>query len=74
MRKRDLQDRAKIEAAVQKVAEEYLKDPNITSVGVGYKVVDGRPTDELALQFTVADEVRAADPRRRVHAADSGDA
>ena len=54
MRKRDLQDRAKIEAAVHKVAEEYLKDPNITSVGVGYKIVDGKPTDELALQFTVS--------------------
>jgi endonuclease G len=54
VRKRDLQDREKIEAAVQRVAEEYLKDPNITSVGIGYKVVDGRPTDELALQFTVA--------------------
>ncbi|MBE2315822.1 DNA/RNA non-specific endonuclease [Solirubrobacter sp. CPCC 204708] len=54
MRKRDLKDRATIEAAVQRVADEYLKDPNITSVGVGYKVVDGRPTDELALQFTVS--------------------
>ena len=54
MRKRDLQDGAKIEAAVQKVAEEYLKDPNITSVGIGYKLVGGQPTDELALQFTVS--------------------
>jgi endonuclease G len=53
VRSRDLQDRAKIEAAVQKVAAEYLKDPNITSVGVGFKLVDGKPTDELALQFTV---------------------
>ena len=56
MRKRDLQDRAKIEAAVQKVAEEFLKDPNITSVGIGFKCVDGKPTDQLALQFTVADK------------------
>jgi endonuclease G len=54
VRKRDLQDRAKIEAAVQKVADEYLKDPNITSVGIGYKVVEGERTDELALQFTVS--------------------
>lgn len=53
MRKRDLNDRATIEAAVQKVADEYLNDPNITSVGVGRRVKDGEPTDELVLQFTV---------------------
>ncbi|UKA52309.1 DNA/RNA non-specific endonuclease [Arthrobacter sp. FW305-BF8] len=32
---------------------EYLKDPNITSIGVGYKVSEGTATGELALQFTV---------------------
>lgn len=53
MRKRDLKDRAAIEAAVRQVADEYLGDPNITSVGVAYRVKDGKPTDELALQFTV---------------------
>ncbi|MDA0180076.1 DNA/RNA non-specific endonuclease [Solirubrobacter phytolaccae] len=53
MRKGDLKDRATIEAAVRQVADEYLADPNITSVGVAYKVTGGEPTDELALQFTV---------------------
>ncbi|APX04092.1 DNA/RNA non-specific endonuclease [Arthrobacter sp. QXT-31] len=32
---------------------EYLKDPNISSIGVGYKMSEGSPTGELALQFTV---------------------
>jgi endonuclease G, mitochondrial len=27
--------------------------PNITSIGIGYKHVDGKPTRQLALQFTV---------------------
>jgi endonuclease G, mitochondrial len=53
VRKGDLKDRAAIEAAVRQVADEYLGDPNITSIGVGYKVSGGKPTDELALQFTV---------------------
>lgn len=53
MRKRDLQNKAAIEAAVRQVADVYLRDPNINSVGVGYKTADGKPTDTLALQFTV---------------------
>ena len=53
MRKRDLQDKAAIEAAVRQVADVFLRDPNINSVGVGYKTADGKPTDTLALQFTV---------------------
>lgn len=32
---------------------DYLEDPNITSVGIGYKRKDGKPTRELAIQFTV---------------------
>lgn len=31
----------------------YLKLPNVTSVGVGRKIVDGKRTDELVIQFTV---------------------
>jgi len=30
------------------VADEYLRDPNITSVGIGYEVVGGERTKELA--------------------------
>ncbi|TWD79129.1 endonuclease G [Kribbella amoyensis] len=32
----------------------YLKDPNVSSIGIGYKVRDGRPTKEISIQFTVA--------------------
>lgn len=34
-------------------ARGYLRLPNVTSVGVGYRTVDGKVTDELAIQFTV---------------------
>jgi len=54
MRKRDLGNKDAVQAAVRQVADEYLADPNITSVGVGYKVKDGSPTNALTLQFTVA--------------------
>ena len=57
MRKRDLKDKRAIQAAVRQVADEYLKDPNINSVGVGHKLTDGKPTGELALQFTVGQKV-----------------
>ncbi len=32
---------------------EFLRDKNISSVGVGYKVKDGKPTKEISIQFTV---------------------
>ena len=32
---------------------DYLKDRNISSVGIGYKIKDGRTTREIAVQFTV---------------------
>lgn len=32
---------------------DYLRDRNITSVGIGYKRKDGKPTKELSIQFTV---------------------
>lgn len=35
---------------------DYLEDPNITSIGVGHKVVDGKQTGEIALQFTVGEK------------------
>lgn len=34
-------------------AQAYLRSPNITSVGVGYKIKGGKVTDELCIQFTV---------------------
>ncbi|SDL89376.1 hypothetical protein SAMN05660642_01162 [Geodermatophilus siccatus] len=38
----------------------YLDDPNITSIGLGHRVVGGRPTGELVVQFTV--EEKRAEP------------
>lgn len=38
----------------------YLDDPNVSSIGLGYKVTDGRPTAEMAVQFTV--EVKRHEP------------
>lgn len=38
---------------VRTEGKEYLRDGNITSVGIGYKQVDGKPTKEVAIQFTV---------------------
>ncbi|TWS18431.1 DNA/RNA non-specific endonuclease [Tsukamurella asaccharolytica] len=40
-------------------AADYLADPNVTSIGIGHKVVGGKPTDTVAVQFTVR---RKADP------------
>jgi endonuclease G len=54
MGKRELKVKAARQAAVRQVAEEYLSDPNINSVGLGYKTgADGQPTKTLAMQFTV---------------------
>jgi hypothetical protein len=38
---------------VRSKAQRYLRWPNITSVGVGYRYKDGQRTEELAIQFTV---------------------
>ncbi len=38
---------------VRAEGEAYLADPNITSVGIGYKVTDGRQTPDISIQFTV---------------------
>jgi endonuclease G len=39
----------------------YLQDPNITSVGIGYKIKDGKRTDQLSIQFTVASKAKPED-------------
>jgi endonuclease G len=36
----------------------YLRDPNITSIGVGYKRVGGKATKDIAIQFTVAEKAQ----------------
>src|SRR5574339_102601 len=49
---------------VRTQGSDYLKDPNITSVGIGYKNKDGKPTKELAVQFTVGRKVQPEDLER----------
>ena len=44
-------------AFIRAHASDYLKDANITSLGIGYKIVDGQPTKKLSVQFTVAEKV-----------------
>lgn len=45
---------------------EYLKDPNISSVGVGYKLKDGKRTSELAIQFTVKNKASSPEALERI--------
>jgi endonuclease G len=45
---------------------EYLKDPNISSVGVGYKIKDGQRTGQLAIQFTVKDKASSPEALERI--------
>lgn len=42
-----------LKSFVRKEGARFLKPGNITSVGIGYKVKDGKPTKELSIQFTV---------------------
>ena len=36
--------------------QRHLDDPNVSSIGLGYKVTGGRPTAELSVQFTVEEK------------------
>jgi endonuclease G len=36
--------------------QRHLDDPNVASIGLGYKVTGGRPTAELSVQFTVEEK------------------
>lgn len=40
---------------------DFLADPNITSIGIGHKVVGRRSTDVVCVQFTVATKVAPAE-------------
>lgn len=42
---------------VRKEAPRFLKQPNVTSMGVGFKIKDGQPTKEVCIQFTVGRKV-----------------
>ena len=47
-----------IKKFVRKEASRFLKQDNITSIGIGYKIKDGKPTKELSVQFTVGRKVK----------------
>lgn len=43
----------KLKKFIRAKGESYLRDPNITSIGIGYKQRNGKNTGEIAIQFTV---------------------
>jgi len=44
---------AALQRFIRTKGEDYLRDPNVSSIGIGYKVTDGRQTPEISVQFTV---------------------
>lgn len=46
-----------LKAFVRKEAPHFLKQDNVTSVGIGYKVNKGKRTKEVCVQFTVGKKV-----------------
>jgi endonuclease G len=46
-----------LKAFVRKEASRFLRQPNVTSIGVGYKIKDGQVTQDLCIQFTVGRKV-----------------
>ncbi len=51
----DLMD--KLRRYIRSNGGQFLEDPNITSIGIGYKIKDGKRTNQISLQFTVASKV-----------------
>ncbi|MDR4492244.1 MAG: DNA/RNA non-specific endonuclease [Candidatus Nitrosocosmicus sp.] len=43
----------KLKEFIRTRGAEYLKDPNISSIGVGFKQENGKRSDEISIQFTV---------------------
>ncbi len=41
---------------LRRKAQQFLDRKGVTSVGVGYRLRDGKPTDELCIQFTVEEK------------------
>jgi endonuclease G len=48
----------KLKTFVRTRGVDFLRDPNITSVGIGYKREDGKPTQQISIQFTVGQKAR----------------
>jgi endonuclease G len=51
----------KLKRYVRAHAEGFLNDPNISSVGIGYKQTDGKEMPQLAIQFSVHSKVKPED-------------
>lgn len=43
----------KLRSFIRTEGRKYLKDKNVSSIGIGYRIKDGKPTKEIAIQFTV---------------------
>lgn len=52
---------AQLRALIRQQAAPLLKDENITSVGIGYKVKEGKNTGQLCVQFTVGTKFEIED-------------
>ncbi|MCH6200011.1 DNA/RNA non-specific endonuclease [Aquiflexum sp. LQ15W] len=44
----------KLKTFVRTRGSEFLSDRNINSIGIGYKIKDGKETDQICIQFTVS--------------------
>lgn len=55
-RKKQISEQA-LKRFVRNEASRFLAKPNITSVGIGYKVTKGKRSRDLSVQFTVAQKV-----------------
>jgi endonuclease G len=51
----------KLKQYVRSHADGFLNDPNISSVGIGYKQTAGKETPQLAIQFSVHSKVKPED-------------
>ncbi len=49
----------KMQEYIRDKGSNFLKDENITSIGIGFKIKDGKRTNELAFQFSVASKVES---------------
>ncbi|WP_459195709.1 DNA/RNA non-specific endonuclease [Wukongibacter baidiensis] len=51
-------DFEKIKLVLRSEAVKYLNSPNINSVGIGYRIKNGKKTDEIVIQFTVDQKIK----------------
>ncbi|NEJ17756.1 DNA/RNA non-specific endonuclease [Rhizobium leguminosarum] len=50
-----------MERFIRAKGSEYLARPNVNSIGIGYKTIDGKRTDTLSIQFSV--DKKVAEPQ-----------